>query len=289
MSVIEDLEKIQKLKEQGILSDEEFEKEKQKILGKDVKKEQITNNAKQHINKATKNINQKIKKCKTIFINKTNRQHKKKFCSNCGNEILEEEKFCGKCGNKINNKKSFKLYIFIALIIVAIIIGVIIYNNNESKTTKQSQTNTNYENTTNSISSNSTNSTNTSSKLSLDDIEIGTWYKATDNNVDGATLLLINVSWNGIIKESYPNATLIKYTIYDQDGYGRYIVGVAFTKSSTSESLTYNWCCIGVEDINDSSKIYYCKLHPTGVSEIYNNSIYGWGTPLSNSKYYLED
>ncbi len=127
MSVIEDLEKIQKLKEQGILSEEEFETQKQKILGKDVKKEQFTNNATKYINKVMKNINQKIKKCKTIFINKTNRKHKKNFCINCGNELKKREKFCGKCGTKrIVNKENYILGM-IAICIV-LLICVIIYN-----------------------------------------------------------------------------------------------------------------------------------------------------------------
>ena len=87
----------------------------------------------------------------------------------------------------------------------------------------------------------------------------------------------------GIIKEYYPNAILNKFTIYDKDNYGRYIVGINFTKSSTSESSTYNWCCVWVKDINDSNKIGYWKTNPMGVSYIYNDSSYGWGAPLPNN------
>lgn len=129
--------------------------------------------------------------------------------------------------------------------------------------------------------------TNTSNKentkLNLENIELKTWYNANSSNVDGATLRLFNVVWNEIIKEYYSNAVLSKYTIYDKDDYGRYIVGVAFTKSSVSENLTYNWCCTWVKDINNLNKIGYWKTNPTAVSYIYNNSTYSWGTPLPDS------
>ena len=57
MSKIDELEKIQKLKEEGVLTETEFENEKNKILKKDVKPEEVTNNITENIDKEEKNKN----------------------------------------------------------------------------------------------------------------------------------------------------------------------------------------------------------------------------------------
>ena len=131
MSIIDDLEKIQKLKEQGVLTQTEFENEKNKILKKDVKVEKVTNNVLKDINNDKKNIS---KENKVPDINKNEKRNKKKVCKKCGNEIHEGEKFCGKCGTEIKKFKVKKYQVVIAISIVVLltiggIIGAIYYNN----------------------------------------------------------------------------------------------------------------------------------------------------------------
>ncbi len=272
MSNVDDLERLQKLKEQGVLNDEEFEIEKKKILNNNGEKTNITS---------------KISELKDNI--KSNKETKIIKCSNCGNQIKEGEQFCGKCGNKITHANNLKKFNFknksglIFLVVFIVIMGiVIVINNNKLDTAiEQAKSNSTYKN-----SSSSTNTSNNNKKnenLNLENIKLQTWYNANDTNIDGATLRLFNVAWQGIIKEYYPNAILNKFTIYDKDNYGRYIVGINFTKSSTSESSTYNWCCVWVKDINDLNKIGYWKTNPMGVSYIYNDSSYGWGTPLPDN------
>lgn len=215
-------------------------------------------------------------------------------CNKCGNEIKEEEQFCGKCGNKINptnnsgklKNKSSLLVLLIVIIFVVIVIGVMIYNNSQvNRSLEQAKTNPKYIDSSSKVpseynSNNTLNNTSKDEKLSLENIKLQNWYNANDTNIDEATLKLFNLAWQGVIKEYYPNAVLNKFTIYDKDNYGRYIVGIDFVKSSISEGSTYNWCCVWVKDINDANKMGYWKTNPKGVSYIYNDSSYGWGTPL---------
>ena len=86
MSNIDELEKIQELKEKGILSEEEFETEKAKILN-------VNSNSE-------KNIKDEQKKESKILKNK-----KIKHCKKCGAEIEEGATFCGKCGTRIKGVK----------------------------------------------------------------------------------------------------------------------------------------------------------------------------------------
>ena len=203
------------------------------------------------------------------------------YCGKCGNEIQEGEKFCGKCGMEISKginlkcielKKKQVLIITLAIIVI-ISIGIIANNNQKEKTLIENL---------NSSTTKTSNDKETET-LNLDSIKLKTWYRANETGVDKATLKLYELVWEGIIKEYYPNAVLNKFTIHDKDNYGRYIVGIAFCKSSQSEELTYNWCCTAVKDINDESKIGYWKLNPTDVRFIYNDSTYGWGTPLPDN------
>lgn len=110
MSNIDELEKIQKLKEKGILTETEFEQEKKKILD---------NNAKENTN-----INSKISNIKE----RVNKGKKIKKCKKCGNEIQEGENFCGKCGNKVkwHNTKKARLLLIMIISILIILIGVFI-------------------------------------------------------------------------------------------------------------------------------------------------------------------
>lgn len=134
MSIIDELEKIQELKVKGILTEEEFEKEKYKILNNG----KIADKAKKKVElvERPKELAQE-KSIKEIKQTKSVTTNKRKFCIKCGNEILEGEKFCGKCGTKTKldiEKKTKIKYIKISVIIVCIIAifgvsGKIYYDN----------------------------------------------------------------------------------------------------------------------------------------------------------------
>lgn len=95
MGRIEDLEKIHELKSKGILSEEEFEIEKAKILNDE------------KIESEVKSVPNNI-------------------CKNCGAELEVGEKFCGKCGKEANAtiKINFKGLIIGFCIFMIIIIGI---------------------------------------------------------------------------------------------------------------------------------------------------------------------
>lgn len=134
MSVIDELEELKKLKEQGILTETEFESEKNKILNKGTKAEKNNVKTEKNLEKIETNTNNNTEKQKVKSLNKSVREQKKKNCKNCGNEIYEGEKFCGKCGTKVKNFKIKKYQIVIAISIVILlaiggIIGGVYYNN----------------------------------------------------------------------------------------------------------------------------------------------------------------
>lgn len=168
MSIIDELEKLQKLKKQGILTETELENEKKKILSKDTKKEKTYNNEPKNINEDEKKIN-KENKVQNININK--KQNNKKFCSKCGNEIQEGEKFCGKCGNKIkSSSQKLNTYQIIMLSIIAIIILIGILLAIKKAFDKDETSNLN-DTTTTESSSNSNISNETSKHLAVLDIQ----------------------------------------------------------------------------------------------------------------------
>ena len=134
MSVIDELEELKKLKEQGILTETEFESEKNKILNKGTKAEKNNVKTEKNLEKIETNTNNNTEKQKVKSLNKSVREQKKKNCKNCGNEIHEGEKFCGKCGTKVKNFKIKKYQIVIAISIVILlaiggVIGGAYYNN----------------------------------------------------------------------------------------------------------------------------------------------------------------
>lgn len=102
MSKIDELEKIQELKANGIITEEEFEKEKAKILNTNVNSE--------------KNIKEKQKKESKIFKNK-----EIKNCKKCGEDIEKGATFCGKCGTRIKNVKLRNTIIISCSILVIIL------------------------------------------------------------------------------------------------------------------------------------------------------------------------
>lgn len=112
MGNIEDLEKLQKLQKCGILTDEELEIEKKKILD-------IENNVENLQADTESSIVDKV-------------------CNECGNVIFEADKFCGKCGKKImtnkqTNKKKRKYLIISAVsVLIFAVLVVIIVNISEN-------------------------------------------------------------------------------------------------------------------------------------------------------------
>lgn len=122
MSNIDELEEIQELKEKGILSEEEFEKEKAKILNANLNTE--------------KTIKEEKKKESKILKNK-----EIKHCKKCGAEAEEGATFCGKCGNRIKGVKIRNIIIVTCSILVIIflvyaIISFISPNVNEEEMTE---------------------------------------------------------------------------------------------------------------------------------------------------------
>ena len=140
MNIIDELEKIEKLKKQGKITKKELENERRNLLS------QINNN------KDEKDIN----------------QFKNNFCSKCGNEIQEGEKFCGKCGNEIktDNKKIDIYQIIILLIIVIIILtGIILaikknFNKEETANLNDTETTLNNSNIASEVQKNSSETEN---------------------------------------------------------------------------------------------------------------------------------
>lgn len=118
MSNLDDLEKLNNLKKQGILTNEEFEEEKKKIL----------NNNSIEIRE-----DEKIKNSTDDIIIKSNISNNR-FCNNCGNELLNTDKFCLKCGKNLEENINFntqgvknkKSKVNILIIIIAIIVPIII-------------------------------------------------------------------------------------------------------------------------------------------------------------------
>lgn len=122
MSVVEDLERLKNLKDNGTITQAEFEKEKSRILSS--------------YDKKPKGFNSKVNELKDNIKEKKNKKIRK--CKKCGNEIQEGEKFCGKCGTKIRKFKIGKYQIGIAISIVVLLaiggIGGAIYYNSTTIT-----------------------------------------------------------------------------------------------------------------------------------------------------------
>lgn len=104
MSNIDELEKIQELKANGIITEEEFKREKAKILNTNV-----------NVN-SEKNIKEKQKKESKIFKNK-----EIKNCKKCGTDIEEGAIFCGKCGTRIKGVRLRNTIIISCSILVIIL------------------------------------------------------------------------------------------------------------------------------------------------------------------------
>lgn len=129
MGKLDDLERLQKLKECGAITEEEFEIEKKKILNNDV---EIVEDA--YIDNFEETITEEGKEDQANIEKKINN----KICSKCGNEPLKEDKFCCKGGNKVvnsntenvsKNKEPIKIkfsHLIIGLILVIFMIVLVV-------------------------------------------------------------------------------------------------------------------------------------------------------------------
>lgn len=234
MSVIDDLEKIEKLKEQGILTEEEFDNEKNKILNKSTKVEENNIKTQKSDEKIIPNNNTEEQKIQRP--NKSVKEYKKRVCKNCGNEILEGEKFCGKCGHKVDEKNiKTKQYIIIGIIAVVIIVAtllIILINNSKEQDDKVNE-NSNSTNSTYASSNQTNTSTEESSKEYYDFVD--TLY-GTFNIKEGELVRLL-------VGGSYSNKGY-KQSLSQNDQY---------TRLYTKTVVDYSTSTSGVESISVTS------------------------------------
>lgn len=121
MEKLDELERLQRLRESGAITADEFEKVKNKILADDV--EAVDNKQiKEDVVAHKETVTAKVKEHYNVE-NITNN----KICNKCGNELLEEDKFCGKCGSKVklSIKRKIKILIIISIIVIILIIGTL--------------------------------------------------------------------------------------------------------------------------------------------------------------------
>ena len=186
MSIVDELEKIEKLKEKGKITKKEFENERKNILS------QINN----------KKGEKDIKQCK------------KKFCSKCGNEIQEGEKFCGKCGNKIKvNNKKLDIYqiIILSVIVILILTGIVLAIRKSFYKDETSNLNNNNNTETTLNNSNTLIQNNISDNLQVLDI------KNNELKINATELIREIISANN-------STTKYEYTKQLQDSRGNYNV-----------------------------------------------------------------
>ena len=209
MSNIDDLEKLQKLKEQGVLTDAEFETEKKKILNND--------------SDGKTNINLKINKLKDNM--KASKNSKIIKCKKCGNEIKEGEKFCGKCGTKIRNNKV--KYIIGIIVICMICVGIIIYCNKDvsNNTTTPSTTLSTSESNTSNNTSKENNKIMINASTEYSDTLTGMCFKFSRQDLKNrfcsnydydmqTTLGLMDTSFNYIGPDIESNTSLYGLSMY---------------------------------------------------------------------------
>lgn len=262
MGKLDDLERLQKLKESGAITTDEFEKVKNKILADDVEVIDTNNQIKEDV----KPIDNK-----EIVTNQINRT-----CNKCGNELLEDEKFCGKCGNKVNtnNKNVIKIkfnHLIIGFIAVILIIILSTTLTNKGNTTDLNKDNINIE------TENKESNTNIKNEniLSLDDVQMNTFTNFTQANE--TTQRIFYAGWSYITGRQYngyPNAKMYRVSIMDKDNYGRFKVNYYFAKSPTSETGTSETVYVWIKDINDFKKMGYYYYWGQDI---------GWGTPLPDN------
>ena len=133
MGKIEDLEKIQELKTKGILTEEEFEMEKSKILNdgkieKQKDSDELTAEEfltiKNKLSEDTTNT-QSQEKSNTSSNEKVEiEENANRVCKKCNNPIIEGEKFCGKCGKRLKNKKGLNKKSIVFTIIFVVLLGL---------------------------------------------------------------------------------------------------------------------------------------------------------------------
>lgn len=150
MGKLEDLEVLQKLKESGAITDDEFQKVKNKILADDIKAIDSNNKIKEDVNEINhkESVTDQLKEQANIETSINN-----KVCIKCGNEIKEGNTFCTNCGtsvNKVQKNSKLKEYkipiiiIIIWIVITCIIVGIqVIINKRDNTNYINNEVNTN--------------------------------------------------------------------------------------------------------------------------------------------------
>lgn len=139
------------------------------------------------------------------------------YCSNCGNEIKENELYCSKCGEKAVNvikseqgdkKKPIKIkfsYCIIGIIIVLVIIGAIIANVSGSNSIINSATTSAKQTSIDTKTSNTTKETSSQEDNHNFPIYIGKTYISTGNDVTYYITFLSSTEYKYVAKYKYGN------------------------------------------------------------------------------------
>lgn len=266
MNRLDELERLQKLKERGTITEEEFIIEKKKLLNNYQNSDEDNSNSNQENIRQENIVNANV-------------------CVKCGNTVFKGDRFCVKCGTKVSKVKNLTSYnqqnqdpikikfshliIGIILAIFVIIIVVALLSNED----KSNIDNTNNSNISTSISKENIDegkTTISNNKLSLKDVQMNKKFTSLDE-MNEVTQKIISCAWQ-YIKEVYPNAKWNHCTIYSEDGYGRFNLSINFVKSSTSEEASMESIIVWVKDINNDDLGYYYNYNYTYYTE--------WGTPL---------
>lgn len=250
MGKLDDLEKLQKLKESGALTEDEFKIEKQKILNSDFLD---ANKKEPHIK------------------NKENSHQVNKNSLNNSN----------KSDNPIKIK--FSTCLIIVLIVFLVFIGLIkVFTQNsildaakkakENTSKSQEQEQLRLQNSEPIVTEKNT------KNLSSEDVQVD--KKFTDSSsMNDATSLVCTIAWEPI-KSEFPNAKWNYAKILLSDGYGRFIVEVNYVRSSVSERADTTYVYLYVKDFEQRLGINLMW----GPDYTFYTKSYNWGSPLEPSK-----
>ena len=228
------------------------------------------------------------------------------LCSNCKNELKENEKFCSNCGNyikdtknenklprKMNKVERFFIWITGILLLSLVVIftfafGIEPYMKNkeieknrieqaekeeerakaeeQEKKEREEWERQNPELVAKEKAEKE--EAERKAKTTISKEYIGKVY-GMDDTIPSDIKNILNHAW-AMIKENYPNARWEEYVIIAQDGYGRFRVEIGYVRSSTQSELLTNEIVVWTKDISSSySGGYY-----------YSTYIPGWGTPI---------
>lgn len=250
MGRLDDLEKLQRLKESGALTEEEFNVEKQKVLNVDVANDTTARTNIQNKDNTTQNNN-------TISNNNNKRE------------------------NPIKIK--FSTCLIIVLVVFLVFIGLIkVFTQNsildnakkakEITSKAQEQEQVHLQNSEPIVTENNT------KNLSSEDVQVDKKF-TNSSSMNDATSLVCTIAWEPI-KSEFPNAKWNYAKILLSDGYGRFIVEVNYVRSSVSERADTTYVYLYVKDFEQRLGINLMW----GPDYTFYTKSYNWGSPLEPSK-----